>query len=147
MPDSLEPGWFQITLKVFLLREAPGGDQLLILKDAEKQIGDLPGGRIAVSELYTPWSDAVRREMSEELGDDLEYELVPEPIFFFAHLVENGGHPAIGFAYRARLKGGTVRLSAEHDWMQWVRLKTYRPDNLFTGHLALAVKRFQTEFA
>lgn len=146
MADSLEPGWFQITLKVFMTRPGPDGTELLVLRDAEKQTGDLPGGRLAKAELYDPWLDAVRREIGEELGDEVRYELQPESLFHFAHLVENGEHPAVGFAYAARFTGGEITLSAEHDWMDWVKLDEFRPETLFRNHLLAAVKRFQQEF-
>lgn len=147
MADSLEPGWFQITLKVFLVREGEDGDEMLILRDAARQSGDLPGGRLAVSELHDPWESALRREIAEELGDDLRYELAPDPLFHFSHVVENGNHPAVGFTYHAEYRGGDPRLSDEHDWMEWVSIENYSPEPFFRAHMAEAVKLFQTEYA
>lgn len=138
----MTPGFFQITLKVFLLRKASSGQEFLVLKDKDSQMGDLPGGRLAEPEIYESFSDAIAREMREELGA-VEYRLREEPAFYFGHRIRNGGHPALGIAFTAEYLGGDIVLSDEHDWMSWVNLKDYDPRGLFQEHMLSAVLRFQ----
>lgn len=140
----MTPGFFQITLKVFLLR--PGANpEFLVLRDRESQMGDLPGGRLSESEIYEPFKDAIAREMREELGE-VAYRLAEEPAFYFGHRIRNGGHPALGIAFTAEYLGGEIALSDEHDWMAWVPAKTYVPAPLFQEHMLSAVLRFQNSF-
>ncbi|MBL8020206.1 MAG: NUDIX hydrolase [Leptospirales bacterium] len=135
------PGFFQITLKLFLLR----GQEMLILRDRDSQLGDLPGGRISADEIYQPFARSLAREIQEELGD-IAYNLEPDPIFLFPHRIQNGNHPALGIAFMASFKSGNIVLSDEHDWMAWVDVQTYIPAPLFKEHLLDAVVQFQSRF-
>lgn len=137
----MTPGFFQITLKLFLLR----GNEMLILRDRDSQLGDLPGGRISAEEIYQPFASSLAREIHEELGN-VEYSLEPEPIFLFPHRIQNGNHPALGIAFLGSFKGGKILLSDEHDWMDWVNVQTYTPAPLFKEHLLDAVVQFQSRF-
>jgi 8-oxo-dGTP diphosphatase len=138
----MTPGFFQITLKVFLLRNGPTGREFLVLKDKDSQMGDLPGGRLSESEIDEPFSRAIAREMREELGH-LSYRLEEKPLFYFAHRIRNGGYPALGIAFAAEYETGEVTLSEEHDWMSWENVQTYKPEPLFQEHMLSAVLQFQ----
>lgn len=140
----MTPGFFQITLKVFLHRNK-AEPEFLVLRDKDSQVGDLPGGRLSEMEIYEPFKDSIAREMREELGD-VSYKLVEEPAFYFGHRIRNGGHPALGIAFTAEYLGGEIRLSDEHDWMAWVPAATYAPAPLFEEHMLSAVLRFQNSF-
>ncbi|MCE9598175.1 MAG: NUDIX hydrolase [Spirochaetia bacterium] len=137
----MTPGFFQITLKLFLLR----GEEMLILRDRDSKLGDLPGGRLSAEEIYLPFSKPLAREIEEELGT-LTYDLNPEPAFLFPHRIQNGNHPALGIAFIADYKTGRVQLSDEHDWMDWVNVRTFTPAPFFKEHLLDAVVRFQSGF-
>lgn len=126
----MEPGWFQITLKAILFDRS---GRLLILKDAESQAGDFPGGRLGAQEVYEPWNQALGREIREELGAALHVQLETEPFYFFPHRILNGGHPALCFCYRGALQAGEIVLSAEHDWFDWVTPDDFDPAPLFRG--------------
>ncbi len=135
----MEPGFFQITLKVFLRH----GDAFLVLRDRITQAGDLPGGRLSRSEFYGDWTAAIRRELREELGPDLACRLDEEPLFLFPHPIVSAGTDGLGVAYRAAYRGGPVRLSEEHDAYEWVPIATYDPSGFFTEPMARAVRRYQ----
>lgn len=141
----MKPGFFQITLKVFLQRNGPGGREFLILKDKDSQMGDLPGGRLAEEEIYQPFYDAIAREMREELGD-VRYSLAEKPLFYFAHKIRNGGYPALGIAFAAEYLGGEIMLSDEHDYQSWESVQSYDPRALFQDHMLSAVLQFQNSF-
>lgn len=142
-PGASQPGVFQITLKVFLRR----GDEFLVLRDAKAGVGDLPGGRFNPGEIYEPWVDSVRRELSEELGDGFEFVIANggEPVFIFPHFIQESGYEGLGIAYVADFVGGELRLSAEHDAMRWVSVKDWDASEWFATHLLGAVQRFQRE--
>ncbi len=135
----MQPGFFQISLKVFLQR----GTQFLVLRDALSGLGDLPGGRISHEEFYGDWTACVYRELAEELGNDVHYTLSSEPLFVFPHHIVSAGTEALGIAYHALYKGGKVQLSPEHDAQDWVDVAVYEPSPFFHPHLAAAVRRFQ----
>ncbi len=138
----MEPGFFQITLKVFLHR----GNEFLVLRDRAAQVGDLPGGRISHAEFFQPWGDCVRRELAEELGSDFRYDLNEEPAFIFPHYIISAKTDGLGIAFLAEYLGGEIRLSDEHDDMNWVSAADYNPDDYFAEHMAAAVRRYQREF-
>ena len=141
----MTPGFFQITLKVFLQRNASAGREFLILKDKDSQMGDLPGGRLSELEIYDPFSAAIAREMREELGG-VDYALEEKPLFYFAHKIRNGGHAALGIAFAAEYLGGEIVLSEEHDWLGWENVQSYNPRPLFQDHMLSAVLQFQNSF-
>jgi hypothetical protein len=132
----MEPGFFQITLKV-LLYNSQG--QLLILKDQESQAGDLPGGRLSVSELYAPWQQAIAREIKEELGGEAQWSVDAQPFAFRPHRVLNGNHPALCFFYKGRYISGSIALSAEHDAMSWVEPPRFNQSGWFRGTMQEAL--------
>lgn len=136
----MTPALFEITLKVFLLRDR----EFLALRDRKTGSGDLPGGRLSKGEIYRPWSEQVRRELHEELGDELVFELLDkDPLFIFPHFIEESGSEALGMAFRARYISGSIQLSAEHDYFEWVAMRSFEAGSLFKAHLAEAVRRFQ----
>lgn len=135
----MNPGLFQITLKVFITR----GAELLVLRDRKQQVGDLPGGRLGPGEIYRPWSNSIHREIGEELGPEFFCRLNPEPIFLFPHFIQESGYEALGLAFAAEYLQGEIQLSDEHDWHAWKSLPDYDAGELFTDHLLAAVRRFQ----
>jgi 8-oxo-dGTP pyrophosphatase MutT (NUDIX family) len=135
----MDPGFFQISLKIFLQREG----SFLILRDRISQRGDLPGGRLSTAEFYGDWVACVHRELREELGPELSYELHPEPLFTFPHRILSAGTDALGVAYHALHTGGGLTLSDEHDQCTWVPVDGYDPTGFFHEHMAEAVRRFQ----
>ncbi|MEM1125246.1 MAG: NUDIX hydrolase [Bacteroidota bacterium] len=135
----MEPGFFQISLKVFLRRDGA----FLVLRDQLTQLGDLPGGRLGQDELYGTWTEAVHRELTEELGPDASYLLHPEPLFTFPYYIPSAGTDALGVAYVADYLGGSIHLSEEHDAAHWVSIDQYDPADHFSDHIGRAVRRFQ----
>ena len=136
----MKPAAFEITLKVFLVR----GNEFLALRDRNTGSGDLPGGRLAKGEIYRPWSEQMTRELREELGPEIRFELLDgDPLFVFPHLIEESGSEALGMAFRARYIAGPIRLSAEHDHFEWASIRNFEAGSLYRAHLADAVRRFQ----
>lgn len=99
---------------------------MLIVRDRASGVWDLPGGRVADSEFHD-LEAALQREVVEELGDCLELEIEARPLIVSPLTVLAGGIGVIGVAYEAWLRAGEVRLSDEHDDMEWVRVDSYDP--------------------
>lgn len=122
-------------------------NQLLILQDHHSNHGDLPGGRMAESELYSSWTDVLGREISEELGNDFTYRIHPEPIFVFPHFVEKDSMPAVGIAYYGIARNQSIRLSDEHTAFDWAEAKLpFQSQISFVSTMADALDRFLQAF-
>jgi hypothetical protein len=122
-----------VAVKVFLEK----GDHFLIFKD---KFGDwdLPGGRIKKDEFETDLSEVIKRKMSEELGDKLEYSLSARPEVLMRHerVEASPGNPIVrifGIGYRAELIRGEPQMSDAHVEMKWVSTNDFTPENYFKG--------------
>ncbi len=105
---------YQVSLKILLRKE----DCILILKDSDGVI-DLPGGRIDVKEARGPFLSVIEREVSEELGENMKYELGPHVMTFVRHLSEQK-EPVLILVFEANYIKGNVFLSDEHKLYEWI---------------------------
>ncbi len=130
-----------VAVKVFLRKD----DELLILKDSFGY-WDLPGGRMKTDEFETPLEDIIKRKMSEELGDNIKYQ-IGKPLVFMRHQREEQveGNPTVrifAIGYEGTFESGEIRLSARHTEMKWVNLKDFKPEDYFTGGWLKGVKDY-----
>lgn len=132
----MEPGWFQVTLKLFLWHEG----RYLALRDSHSGFGDLPGGRIGRDESVN-LPAALEREVAEELGGAVELEFHPEPITLFSHYVLKDSAPAFAFVFEGRLKSGQLQLSDEHTDLFWMKAGD-DPSTLFVGTMLDGVQKY-----
>jgi len=120
------------------------GNKLLITHDVFGD-WDIPGGRIRKDEFDKPLESVIQRKISEELGPDIKYKL-GEPKVFFRHerkeqrLGETVRIFAIG--YEAQYLGGEVQLGDHHDKLEWVNVKTFKPEDYFTGGWLKGIKEY-----
>jgi 8-oxo-dGTP pyrophosphatase MutT (NUDIX family) len=140
MPEFSKDTYF-VAVKAFLEREG----KLLILRD---KFGDwdLPGGRIKPDEFEVPLEDILRRKMWEELGEGIRYEL-GRPVVFMRHerVEETPEKPTVrifAIGYEVKFTGGEVRLSPAHTELQWVNVKTFKPEEYFSGGWLKGVKEY-----
>lgn len=134
----MAPGIFQITQKLFLVRD----DTFLVLREGPDGTGDLPGGRFDPGEIFDDWSEALRREIAEELGAHVVFDLEPAPRFLFPHRIRVSGYEALGIAWVGRWRSGDVALSDEHQHAAWVPLQGWDPATWFVETQLDAVRRF-----
>lgn len=122
---------------------------LLITKDIFNDGWDIPGGRLRETDFETPLPEIIKRKMSEELGEAVRYE-VGEPAVFMRHereeLLPSGQKEkrrifAVG--YSAKYLEGHIKLGRNHEKYEWVPLKTFKPEDYFTGGWLQGVKEFQ----
>ncbi|MCB1316005.1 MAG: NUDIX hydrolase [Leptospiraceae bacterium] len=132
-------------MKVFLVN---ADRDLLVLRDAKQQCGDLPGGRLDPGEIYQPFTRSIERELREELGTRWKYRLIDtqQPCFVFPHFIQESDSEALGLAFRAEYLSGDLTLSDEHDRMEWVSLSDYDPRGYFPAYLVDAVLEFQKSY-
>jgi len=129
-----------VAVKVFLERDG----KLFIFKD---KFGDwdLPGGRIRKDEFQTPMEDIIKRKMSEELGDDIEYT-IGKPVIFFRHerTEASSGQQVRIFAigYEGTLLKGVIKMSELHTQNEWVDIATFKPEQYFIGGWLKGVREY-----
>lgn len=136
-------GFFQITQKLFLR----DGNKFLVLKDKKSGYGDLPGGRMNEDEFFGDWLESMDRELKEEMGLEFQYEINPDPIIIHKHRVTEGNHPCIIIGYSGIFKGGNIIMSDEHDYMEWVDIKSFDPSKFFEDYMLEAVRKYLTNYA
>lgn len=84
-----------------------------------------------------PLEKVIERKMIEELGEGVKYT-VSKPIVFMRHRrneVNQAGQEVNIFAvgFEANLDSGEIKMSDMHTEMEWVDIKTFKPENYFTG--------------
>jgi 8-oxo-dGTP pyrophosphatase MutT (NUDIX family) len=130
-----------VAVKLFLR----DGDRLLITHDIYGA-WDLPGGRIRKNEFDAPLETVIKRKMLEELGPEVRYESREPVVFFRVQRSENGlgGQQVRIFAvgYDAKYLSGEVKIDEHHDQMEWVDVKTFKPDDYFVGGWLTGVQEY-----
>jgi len=110
---------FGLALKAVLLDD--GGRSLVIRRSSsnESSVGDWewPGGKCEPGEAF---DQALRREVQEETGLDVELRALAGATQF-----ETPEARVVLLCVEARVLGGEVRLSAEHDEFAWVSFAEY----------------------
>lgn len=110
-----EHATFQCAVKVLL----KNNNALLVLYTPNGYI-DFPGGRISEGEETIPFTEVVKRELAEELGNMLQYSVgnlafVTKRFYTF----NNQDHHIVALYYEATLESGTIQLSEEHSEFKW----------------------------
>lgn len=121
---------FNISLKLILCK----GDRILILTETKNGCLDFPGGRIEKNEKDMPLKDLFKREIEEELGKDVKYEIL-DPVIQYRRHKDSIVTPVLVTVYEANYLSGEIKLSSEHNHYEWVDPKTYN----------LKDKKFQNE--
>ena len=130
---------YHVSLKVLLKK----GDEFLFLVDAAGKYFDLPGGRMDDIEHATPIIEVIAREVGEELGEELKYNL-GKPVFQFRRHFENKGWHIFLTVYEAEYLSGEIKLSAEHSNIQWInpRKVDFKDEQFFNKEECLAFKKY-----
>lgn len=138
--DSRNKDLYFLAYKLFLR----DGDKLLITHDIFGS-WDLPGGRVRKNEFDSTPEVTIERKIKEELGPDVRYELGDPQVFFRVERLEHSSQEMVrifGIGYAATYLGGEVRLGDHHDQMEWVDVKTFKPEDYFTGGWLTGVQEY-----
>jgi hypothetical protein len=136
-----EKDTYFVAVKVFLEQNG----KLLILKDSFGD-WDLPGGRIKKDEFEVSLDQIIKRKMSEELGDDIQYT-VGKPVVFMRHERQEAtvGNPTVrifAVGYEGNLTGGEIKTSERHPQLLWVDPKDFKPEDYFRGGWLKGVQEY-----
>jgi len=108
--------YFQVSVKAILKKD----DRILLLETPDGYY-DFPGGRIDESEIDMNMHDVLNREISEELGDELNFKI--KHLIFTSRRHYNKGNTdyrLIVLYYLAEYVDGDIKLSDEHATSRWI---------------------------
>jgi len=111
---------FNVSFKLILRKN----NKILILTESETGFLDFPGGRIEKDETKLPLKDLFKREITEELGKDIKYEILGPAIQYRRYNKFTRMHVLIT-VYEAKYLGGKIKLSSEHNQYEWINPKKY----------------------
>lgn len=99
------------------------GDKLLVLVTPDGYL-DFPGGRVDESERDIPWTDALRREIAEEIGDAVQVE-VGQTLFVSKRRYHRDGqtHHIAAIFFECQYQAGDITLSDEHGSYGWLTME------------------------
>lgn len=139
---------FEVSLKVIL--ENSANNTILLLRPTDKigLTGDLPGGRIDEQDLSSPFPDILRREIREEIGDNVVYHLETVPFTTALHRVPmtvpgaEHGIVVLFLFYRAHYQHGDIKLSDEHLQHEWINPRKIELEKYFRSGLLEGMKSY-----
>jgi len=122
---------FEISIKL-LLKDKQGEFLLLKIGQNSNISGyyDFPGGRINTDELDIPFKDILKREVTEELGEEFKFKMKPKPAAYGLHWYSNDKNKKVDvfwLLFEGEYLGGKIKLSDEHEEYMWSKIT---PDNL-----------------
>ena len=128
---------FEVSLKAFIVRD----DRVLFVREADTGWWELPGGRIDVGEEWSPHDAVLRRELAEELGQDLQVEISAMAVTWVRQRPTDGVFQCI-VGRACRYLAGVPVLSAEHAESVWLAPAAWRKlDFPPQSHYAAALDR------
>lgn len=142
-----DPHMFQVSLKIIL--EDERGRILGLKNTPDSSVADffdLPGGRINSDELTASPMDIIAREMAEEVGPEVRYEVDAHPAAIGRHDYYSQQHGrennVLLIFFRAGYLGGEIRASEEHIGYEWIDPATAQLDSYFTGGFLEGIKGY-----
>lgn len=137
-----EKDFYQVSLKIIIKNNK--GEILLLKADSKGSFAgfyDLPGGRIDIDEFATPFSDIVKREIIEEVGD-IEFALSSKPVAIGRHLIPaslskiGSDIHVLYLFFEAKYLSGDISISSEHAGFKWADFSKEEPAKLLkSGNL------------
>jgi 8-oxo-dGTP pyrophosphatase MutT (NUDIX family) len=113
---------FEVGLKAFLIRD---GRLLVVRERVAPQLWELPGGRFDTGEEMTSTSVILARELGEELGGSLRWDLIGLRDVWVRPAPERGTHVFL-LGFECRWLAGEIALSDEHVECRWIERDEWR---------------------
>ena len=141
------PDLYNVSLKI-LLKNSKGEVLALKAPESSTMAGyyDLPGGRINEDEFTTDYAELMKRELGEEIGDDVKCILNLKPVSFGRHSYYSNKQQKeiriIYLCFEAEYISGEIKISKEHAGFAWLDFKNIKPEDYFTKGPLEAVKRY-----
>lgn len=116
---------YQVATKA-LIRD---GDKVLVLVTPDGYL-DFPGGRVDESERDLPWIDALRREVTEEIGEAMQID-IGQTLFVSKRQYHKDGqtHHIAAIFFECQYRAGDITLSDEHGSYGWLTLQQLLADH------------------
>ncbi len=119
MEPKKDYGLFHVAQKILLKKDG----KILFLKMSNGK-WDFPGGRIDNDEYTSPLTSALAREIREELGQGIVYNLGPLAMQFRRYVANRDMYVFIT-VFEAAYVSGTETLSFEHVGSEWIDPDTF----------------------
>lgn len=109
---------YQVATKALIF----DGDKVLVLQTPDGYL-DFPGGRVDESERDIPWTKALKREVAEEVGDDVRID-IGQTLFVSKRQYHKAGktHHIAAIFFECTYSGGDITLSDEHGNHGWMTM-------------------------
>jgi 8-oxo-dGTP diphosphatase len=114
-------GIYWAAFKIILKKD----NKFLFLKTSQRGILDLPGGRADIDEGKKPIKKIIEREITEELGSEVKYNL-SVPVLQYRRYSPKYKIYVLITAYLADYISGEIKLSQEHQGYLWIDPKNYK---------------------
>lgn len=107
---------YQVATKALIFN----ADRILALTTPDGYL-DFPGGRVDESERDIPWEEALKREVSEEVGESVKLD-IGKTCFVSKRQYNKDGteHHIAAIYFECQFKGGDITLSEEHGDFAWM---------------------------
>src|SRR5487761_1140217 len=107
---------YQVATKALLFKD----NRILVLITPDGYL-DFPGGRVDESERDLPWTEALRREVAEELGEQVSIE-VGQTLFVSKRQYhkDEKTHYIAAIFFKCKYVDGDIKLSEEHSNHKWL---------------------------
>lgn len=143
-------GWFNVSLKVLLKNDK--GEILGLAAQPNTTITgyyDLPGGRVGEYEFETNYETQIKRELDEEIGAEVKYELNLRPVSIGRHSYysqrQNKQIQIFFICFEAKYLGGKIKISDEHVGYKWIDVKRVNLEDYFKAGPLEAVQGYLSQ--
>lgn len=121
-------------------------NKILVLTERNGLL-DFPGGRIEKNEKEKPIKDIIKREIKEELGENVKYKLLGPAVQYRRYNGVAKMYTLIT-AYEAEYLSGRIKLSDEHVKYEWIKTKggSIEKKKFFNKEEQAAIKSYLKKF-
>ena len=116
MPSLHNHALYQVATKLLL----SNNNKILVLITPDGYL-DFPGGRVDASERNSAWTDTLKREVAEEIGEDVTIS-IGQTLFVSKRQYTKAGttHYIAAIFFAGQYLGGAIKLSEEHQNYDWL---------------------------
>lgn len=143
MNAAVDPEKFYVSLKILLTNDK--GEHLLLKSRIESLYwggNDFAGGRINQNEVSLNFHQLIDREIKEEIGKDVKYQLRKDPVAVSVEEFPKGRTNATYILFEAKYISGKVVISEEHIDFQWAKITKQNYKKLVAQPLQKLMKNY-----
>ncbi|MCX6792694.1 MAG: NUDIX domain-containing protein [Candidatus Falkowbacteria bacterium] len=143
-----EKDLYQVSLKLILKNDQ---GEILILKSLDDNgvfsgFYDLPGGRIDDNEFNIDFTDILKREVAEEIGE-VKVSIVNKPVALGRaqshRLNSRGTYSRVLYVFfEADYHAGDITISEEHLAYKWIKLDDVKIEDYFVSGILEGIKMY-----